>query len=238
MIPAVAELLTSFYPTGGTTSSSAKAGWSRVLGARKRAAAIIPEAFELRRQAARLLTPGGLSPGLVLSACILTMAVVVLFDLVTADETRLQILYVFPLAAIALHCERLGTVLAGLALAISFQLWDFFNQDFEIGTFVADGFITVASSVLTVAFACPLLDLPVFGHVEHSEHAGVVGRHVFGKPARKQVGQLRRGPPLAISDARERSRYLFQKSVVGEAMPFVLKAGRVWSSLRCASLSA
>src|SRR5476649_2950747 len=73
----------------------------------------------------RLATPGELPPRAALIASILAMVVVLAFDLILPADIRLHVLYIFPLAVIALHCERTSVVLGGLTLSVAFQLWNF-----------------------------------------------------------------------------------------------------------------
>jgi diguanylate cyclase (GGDEF)-like protein len=63
------------------------------------------------------------------------------------------VLYIFPLALLALHCERRRVVLGGLALSVAFQLLNFSNHRLPGGPFVTDAIIAFASSVLTIVLA-------------------------------------------------------------------------------------
>jgi hypothetical protein len=68
----------------------------------------------------RLSTPGDFSPKAVLSAGIVAMVAIFIIDLIAPKDVRLHLLYVFPLAAIALHCERKRAVIGALILASAF----------------------------------------------------------------------------------------------------------------------
>ena len=153
MTPAIDQLLDERAAPGETLSLQARAGRLYVSGARNLDVAKFIGYFSRFHFMARLLTPGVISPRLVLAASILSMAMIVYLEQLAPPDFRLHILYLFPLAAIALHCERMGTVLAGLALSIAFQLWSYFGQDFPNSSLLTDGLITVASSALAIALA-------------------------------------------------------------------------------------
>lgn len=101
----------------------------------------------------RLLTPGELSPRLVLAVSVLFMELVALLNLVTPPGIRLHVLYLFPLAAIAMHCERMRTIISGLALCVAFQILDLYHQNALGSPLITDALITAASSILTVTLA-------------------------------------------------------------------------------------
>ena len=106
-----------------------------------------------RKYLHRLATPGELPPQAALIASILAMLVVLAFDLSFPADIRLHVLYIFPLAVMALHCERMSVVLGGLALSVAFQLTNFFFHGIPDGPFATDAVIAFASSVLTIVLA-------------------------------------------------------------------------------------
>ena len=73
----------------------------------------------------RCLTPGYLSPSTVLVVSVLVMLVVFVLDVITPADIRLHTLYIFPLAAIALHCDSRKCFFGGLVLSVVFQLSNF-----------------------------------------------------------------------------------------------------------------
>jgi len=81
------------------------------------------------------------------------MLVVLFFDLTFPADIRLHVLYIFPLAVIALHCERIGVILGGFALSVAFQLSNFSFHGIPDGPFITDAIIAIASSVLTIVLA-------------------------------------------------------------------------------------
>jgi diguanylate cyclase (GGDEF)-like protein len=101
----------------------------------------------------RLSTPRELPPTAVLAISVLAMVVVVILDLISPADIRLHVLYIFPLAAIATHCERTSMVLGGLVLSVAFQLINFVVQDFPPAPFLTDALIAFASSILTIVLA-------------------------------------------------------------------------------------
>lgn len=153
-MPAMDELQSDFFKPNELPSTSTRLGGRPVSESDSVIAAKLLACVKPIDLIARLLTPGELSPRLVLIASILSMATIAFFNLLTPPEIRLPILYLFPLAAIALHCERLGTTLVSLALSVAFQLWNYSHLSSLYSTPVPDGMlITGAASMLTVALA-------------------------------------------------------------------------------------
>jgi diguanylate cyclase (GGDEF)-like protein len=153
MATATNQLLNDFCLSAETSLSHAEPEWMSVRGTRNIDVSNFIGHFKRLHFMARLLTPGVISSRLVLITSILAMAMIVYFEQVTPPEIRLHILYLFPLAAIALHCDCLRTVLSSLALSIAFQLWTVFNQDLLNSPIITDGLITIASSILAIALA-------------------------------------------------------------------------------------
>jgi len=143
----MAELLTVFQPMANCSSLTV------APETRKRETAHTGQRFYGRRYLQRWLTPGEVSARFALTSSLLAMLLVMFFDLVNPAEISLHILYVFPLATIALHCERLSRVVLGLALSVAVQLWSFLHQGLQIGPYMTDGLIVAASFVLTVTLA-------------------------------------------------------------------------------------
>lgn len=77
----------------------------------------------------RLTTPGELPPLLVLIVGIVAMVAVFILDLITPAEIRLHVLYIFPLAAIALHCDGKNAVRGAFALSVLCQLYNGFEDN-------------------------------------------------------------------------------------------------------------
>lgn len=153
MPPATDQLLESFYTSDENPSAHVAPASKSIPATRNIDVSKLLGYFKRLHFIARLLTPGVIPSRLVLVTSILAMTMVVFLEQLTPLEVRLHILYLFPLAAIALHCHRLGTVIAGLALSIAFQLWTFFDQGVPNSPYLADALIMAASSVLTIALA-------------------------------------------------------------------------------------
>jgi len=101
----------------------------------------------------RLLTPGAFQPASVLVASVIAMAAVFAIDLLAPANIRLHILYVFPLAAIALHCEDRCATLGGLLSATVLQLWTLFFHELSTDSYATDALVALASNVLTMLLA-------------------------------------------------------------------------------------
>jgi diguanylate cyclase (GGDEF)-like protein/PAS domain S-box-containing protein len=101
----------------------------------------------------RLLTPNSFSTKTVFIASSLFMAGVFAADLFLPADIRLHVLYIFPLAFIALHCEQASMVAGGLVLSFAFQLLTFFMDDMSLGTLATDIVIAFAASALTIVLS-------------------------------------------------------------------------------------
>jgi len=101
----------------------------------------------------RIAAPGAFAPKAVLVVAALAMAAILALDLLTDADIRLHVLYVFPLAAIALHCEDKFDVLVGLVLSLICQLFTFSVEGTPLRPLVADALVFFASSLLVVFLA-------------------------------------------------------------------------------------
>ena len=81
------------------------------------------------------------------------MAAIFAIDLSAPKDVRLHLLYVFPLAAIALHCERKSAIIGGLALSSTLQVATFSFEGISGRSFATDALVALATAVLTVALA-------------------------------------------------------------------------------------
>jgi len=97
-----------------------------------------------------LATPGSLKPGKVFTAGIIVMAAVFIFDWATPPDVRLHMLYIFPMAVIALHCDSKRDIAAGLALSTTFQLLTFHADGIPLRPFVFDSLTAFASALLSI----------------------------------------------------------------------------------------
>ena len=106
-----------------------------------------------RKSFSRLSSPGDLPPIPVFIASIFAMAVLFASDVTTPADIRLHVLYVFPLAAIALHCARTSAIVTGLVLSVALQLSTFLHDGLAKGPLITDALVAFSSSVLTVLLA-------------------------------------------------------------------------------------
>lgn len=97
-----------------------------------------------------LATPGTLKPRRVLIASIVAMAAVFVLDVITPPDIRLHMLYIFPMAAIALHCGSKKDVVAGLAITTAFQLFTFHFDGIPYRPFAIDAITAFASALLSI----------------------------------------------------------------------------------------
>lgn len=100
-----------------------------------------------------LTTPGYFSEGKVLIAGVLVMVAIFVTDIFSGADIRLHVLYVFPLASIALNCKQISRPLFGLALSLAFQLFTFVENGIRHSPLVADALVTFSASLLIIVLA-------------------------------------------------------------------------------------
>jgi diguanylate cyclase (GGDEF)-like protein len=90
---------------------------------------------------------------LVFVAGMVGMATIFVLDVDTGDEIRLHTLYIFPLALIALQCDRRWLTLMALLSSISAQIITFSLQNISVASYITDFVVAVTTSLLTVTLA-------------------------------------------------------------------------------------
>ena len=106
----------------------------------------------------RLTTPEGYPPRIVFIVSIMAMSLLFVFDLTIGVDIRLHVLYVFPLAAIALHCDRMVFVMAGMLLSLFCQLFNSLAQGYSNVALKADAIIFLLAAALVVYLARAVRD--------------------------------------------------------------------------------
>lgn len=96
---------------------------------------------------------GDLREWMVFLAGAVVMAAIFILDLYTASDIRLHVLYIFPLALIALHCEKPRWTLIAFVAMLTFQVITFSTQAVSIESFVTDFSVALVAALLTVALA-------------------------------------------------------------------------------------
>ena len=109
--------------------------------------------FASHRFVRHLLTPGSIPSRVVLITSTLQMFVVFALDILTPPDIRLHVIYIFPMAAITLHCEQPMAIVYGFALSILLQLTTFVVQGISMGPMVTDTLVAAAASALTIFLA-------------------------------------------------------------------------------------
>ena len=98
----------------------------------------------------RLITPGILPSRTIYFASMLTIFGVFALNATMPADIYLHMLYVFPLAAIALHCKDISSSVGAIALSLTFQLLAFSIQGIHSDNIVFDAGISLATFMLTV----------------------------------------------------------------------------------------
>ena len=101
----------------------------------------------------RLVTPGNLPKHGIFVASILTILIICWLDIEDGTDIRLRLLYVFPLAALALHSERKGLVVFGFVLTVCCQFFTLLLYDLPLEAKVIEGIVGIAGYLLVVVLA-------------------------------------------------------------------------------------
>ncbi len=95
----------------------------------------------------------GRSQAFILVASALAGALIFGLDLVTGNEIRLHVLYVFPLAVVATYCPRLTPALVALVVTTLLQIVTYSDQVVSMPSFATDIGVAAAASSLVVFLA-------------------------------------------------------------------------------------
>lgn len=113
----------------------------------------VPAVDRLANWVDRALRPGGLAPRRALLGALLSMSAIFALDVLTGETVRLEALYVFPIASVALHCDRSMAVVVSIVVAVALQAIGLRVEDTTVFSRVLDTGVAVAASLLAVALA-------------------------------------------------------------------------------------
>ena len=101
-----------------------------------------------------LSTPGTFSPTLVAVGGYLAIVAIFLLELVFTNNIPLQVLYIFPLTAMAIHCERTNQVIGAVVLAIALQgVMIALHEHFPLSSKFTIALIVMTSNAMVAAVA-------------------------------------------------------------------------------------
>jgi diguanylate cyclase (GGDEF)-like protein len=95
----------------------------------------------------------GCSQASVLAGSTLGTALIFALDVLSGAEIRLHVLYVFPLAAVAMYCPGLGAALVALLVTTLLQIITFSHQALRLPAFATDIGVAATASSLVVFLA-------------------------------------------------------------------------------------
>ncbi|HEY8904452.1 MAG TPA: GGDEF domain-containing protein [Rhodoferax sp.] len=104
-------------------------------------------------QGLRYFRPGTLACSQVLGVNLLIMLLILAVDMLNGEHIRLHILYVFPLAAIAIHCPLKRSQWLAFGVSLVFQIWTIVGRRVAPMTLAADLSVACAASGLTLFLA-------------------------------------------------------------------------------------
>jgi diguanylate cyclase (GGDEF)-like protein len=155
-----------------------------------------------------LATPGIFRSGSVVAVSVVAMFLIFVCDYATPAEIRLHVLYVFPVAAIALHCKQRSAIVAGFLLSVLLQVTNSLLGGVAGGPLVTDVIVAIASSFLTIylARAARTSHLNAIRLGETDWLTGLQNRRSFEKVAEAEIAMQRRyggGFSLAMIDLND-----------------------------------
>jgi diguanylate cyclase (GGDEF)-like protein len=100
-----------------------------------------------------LMRPRALRSKTIVLISIVAMVAIFAVDVADGPQIWSQVLYVFPLCAIALSCEGFTLVLFGLLLALVFQLLTFLAYQMSAPSVVANSIVALAADAMIVGLA-------------------------------------------------------------------------------------
>jgi len=101
----------------------------------------------------RITTPGAFNPRVVFIVCILLMLLIYFIDLNTGTKVLFSVLYIFPLAVIALQSNRLSESIVGVVVSSALQFATFLTFHVSGVSLTIDSVVAVAASTLTIFLA-------------------------------------------------------------------------------------
>ncbi len=162
------------------------------------------------------------SQNLVFAVSLLGMALLLFFDVMTSREIRLHILYVLPLAAIALNCDGKAKVVLAAAVATAFQVATFWIYGLSAASLATDTLVAAIATTLIVLMGVRIrrqrrrlieeaeAKLQALDQVRHQDRLATVGRlaagiaHELGTPLNVVSGRAKmiEGDERALRNAQ------------------------------------
>jgi len=124
-----------------------------------------------------VVTPRGFSQQLVTHGsyfAILSMVVIFIFDIVTPFTIQLEFLYIFPLVAISLHCERMKLVSGAFFLALLLQGAHIVMDTIPISSKIINAIIVLLTNI-TVVFVSRIARINFIEVEQLSSFDGLTG---------------------------------------------------------------
>jgi cytochrome bd-type quinol oxidase subunit 2 len=112
----------------------------------------------IRSRIGRLVTPGSLSERAVSIASIVLICGICWLDSKTHSDIRLRILYMFPLAMLALHVRRGRTCFLGFALVASCEATSLVSTHLPFATRFIETLVAITGFLLVVVLARAVRD--------------------------------------------------------------------------------
>jgi len=101
-----------------------------------------------------LSTPGTFSPNLVAIGGYLAIVAIFSLEVVSTNEIPLQVLYIFPLTAVAIHCEKKSQIVGAVILSIGLQVVTLLShENVSVSSKLIISIIILASNAMVASVA-------------------------------------------------------------------------------------
>ena len=134
--------------------------------------------------------------------CLAGLVILFVVDLLTGSEVRLHVLYLFPLAMIALYCDDKRQTLWAYVACLVFQVATFSIQNFSGLMFVTDIVVASAASMLIVVLSAAARKARVRAIQDASsdELTGLCNRRAFMVALQREIAlQTRHGGTFCVA---------------------------------------
>lgn len=137
---------------------------------------------------------GSPSQAVVLTGSTMVTAVIFVLDLASGAEIRLHVLYIFPLAMIARHCNRLWITITALVITTILQVFTFSQEVISAPSFITDVAVAIAASLAIVYWAATARDtyLEIATQAALDPLTGLANRREFTAKLESEITRQKR----------------------------------------------
>ncbi len=115
----------------------------------------------------RIVTPGSIPQNIAVYGSYIAIFLIFVLDVNSGSEITLQILYVFPLFIISIHCGRKPLVIGAVVLSVVLEAITLFTYDISAASKLIELLMGLSSNVL-VAFVGYYARTVLLEHAQHN----------------------------------------------------------------------